>query len=98
MTWTVQTTDLRRRSRDILDRVRLKREAAIIQSYNTPQAVLIPYEEFQNYAKWRIANAKRVAWLSELRRIAEDVSARAALSESEASDLVNEAIRETRET
>lgn len=97
MTWTVQATDLRRRSRDILDRVRLKREAAIIQSYNTPQAVLIPYEEFQNYAKWQAANEKQAAWLSELQRIAENVSARAALSEDEATDLVNEAIRKTRE-
>lgn len=98
MTWIVQATDLRRRSRDILDRVRLKREPAIIQSYKTPQAVLIPYEEFQNYTKWQTINEKRAIWLSELRRIAEEVSARAALSESEAADLVDEAIRETRET
>ncbi len=95
MTWTVQTTDLRRRSRDILDRVRLKREPVIIQSYNTPQAVLIPYEEFQNYARWQTANEKRALWLSELRRIAEEVSGRAALSEDEAADLVNEAVHET---
>ncbi len=98
MTWTVQTTELRRRSRDILDRVRLEREPAIIQSYNTPQAVLIPYEEFQNYTKWQAASEKRAVWLSELRRIAEEVSARAALSEDKTTDLVNEAIRETRKS
>ncbi len=53
MTWTVQTTDLRRRARDILDRVRLKQEPVIIRSYDTPQAVLIPYEEFPDYVEWR---------------------------------------------
>ncbi len=97
MTWTIQTTELRRRSRDILDRVRLKQEPAIIKSYNTPQAVIIPYQEFQNYKKWQAANEKRAAWLSELRRIALDTSARAALSENKAADLVNEAIHATRE-
>jgi len=71
MTWTAQATDSQRRARDILARVRLKREPV---------------------------NEKRAVWLSELRRIAEDVSTRAALSESEADNLVNEAIHETRES
>ncbi len=98
MTWTVQTTDLRRRGREILDRVRLKREPVIVRSYDTPQAVIIPYEEFEDYREWRAAKEKRAAWLAELRYIAEEVSARAALSEGEASTLVAEAIRATRET
>lgn len=96
MTWAVQTTDLRRRGREILDRVRLKREAVIVRSYGTPQAVIIPYEEFKDYREWRAASGKRAAWLAELRRIAEEVSARAALSEDEASTLVDEAIQATR--
>ncbi len=97
MTWTVQATDLRRRGREILDRVRLKQESVIIRSYGTPQAVLIPYEEFEDYMEWRATSGKRAAWLAELRRIAEEVSARAALSEDEAATLVDEAIRATRE-
>jgi len=97
MTWTVQTTDLRRRAREILDRVRLKREPVIVRSYNTPQAVIIPYEEFQNYMEWRVTSGKRAAWLAELRRIAEEVSTRAALPEDEAAALVDEAIRAARE-
>jgi len=96
MTWAVQTTDLRRRGREILDRVRLKQEPVIIRSYGTPQAVIIPYEEFADYREWRAASGKRAAWLAELRRIAEEVSARAALSDGEAAALVNEALRATR--
>jgi len=96
MTWTVQTTDLRRRTREILDRVRMKGEPVVVRSYDTPQAVIIPYEEFEDYMEWRAASEKRAAWLAELRRIAEEVSARAALSEDEAAALVDEAIQATR--
>ncbi len=51
MTETIQSTDLRRRVREVLDQVRLNREPIIVQSYDTPQAVLIPYEDFEEY--WR---------------------------------------------
>ena len=96
MTWTVQTTDLRRRSREILDRVRLKREPVVVRSYDTPQAVIIPYEEFGAYMEWRAVSQKRAAWLAELRHIVEEVSARAALSEEETAALVDEALWSTR--
>jgi prevent-host-death family protein len=98
MTWTVQTTDLRRRVREVLDRVRMKREPVIVRSYDTPQAVIIPYEDFEDYREWRATSERRAAWLAELRRIAEDVSARAAFSEEEAAALIDEAIRVTQGT
>ena len=98
MTWTVQTTDLRRRSREILDRVRLEREPVGVRSYGTPQAVIIPYEEFEAYTEWRAASQRQAAWLGELRRIAEEVSSRAALSEEETAALVDKALRATRRT
>lgn len=96
MTWIVQTTDLRRRSREILDRVRLKREPVVVRSYDTPQVVIIPYEEFGAFMEWRTVTQKRAAWLAEPRRIAGEVSARATLSEEEAAALVDEALRATR--
>ena len=91
MVETIQSTDLRRRVREVLDRVRLKREAVIVQSYDTPQAVLIPYEDFAAYREWQASRAERQAWLAELRAVAEDVSARAALTEDEASALIDQA-------
>lgn len=96
MTWIVQTTDLRRRVREVLDRVRLEREPAVVRTYDTPQAVIIPYEDFDDYLAWRKTTEKRATWLAELRRIAEEVSARAALSEDEATALIDEAIQATR--
>jgi PHD/YefM family antitoxin component YafN of YafNO toxin-antitoxin module len=91
MAFTVQTTDLRRRSREILDRIRMKKEAAIIQSYDTPQAVLIPYEHYEDYLTWRESREKRAAWMNELRRIAEEVSNRANLADEQIKELIEEA-------
>jgi prevent-host-death family protein len=93
MTETIQSTDLRRRVREVLDRVRLKGEPVIVQSYDTPQVVLIPYEDFETYREWRAERVERQAWLAELRAIAEEVRARAALTEEEAAALIAEARR-----
>ena len=73
--------------------VRFKREPIIVQSYDTPQAVLIPYEEYADYSEWRTGRAQRKAWLAELRAIAEEVSDRAALSDEQAAALIQEAKR-----
>jgi len=91
MLQAIQSTDLRRRVRDVLERVRLKRETFIVKSYNTPQAVILPYEEYEIYQTWQAAQQKRAAWMSELRRIAEQVSEYAALSDKDAQELIDEA-------
>ena len=95
MTATIQSTDLRRRVREVLDRVRREREPVIVRTYDTPQAVLIPYEEFEAYQAWQVGRRERRAWLAELRSIAEEVSTRAALSADDAAALIDEADRET---
>jgi prevent-host-death family protein len=93
MAQTIQSTDLRRRVREVLDRVRIEGEPVIVQTYDTPQAVLIPYADYAAYRAWREGRAERQAWLAELRAIAEEVSERAALTEDEAADLIDEARR-----
>jgi len=92
---SIQATDLRRWVREVLDRVRREGEPIVVRTYDTPQAVLIPYEEFEAYQAWQARRRERVAWLAELRAIADEVSARAALAEDEAGALIAEAIRET---
>jgi PHD/YefM family antitoxin component YafN of YafNO toxin-antitoxin module len=81
--------------REVLDRVRRKQEPVIVRTYDAPQAVLIPYEEFEAYQAWQVRRRERRAWLAELRTIAEEVSARAALSDDQVRALVDEAVRET---
>jgi prevent-host-death family protein len=91
MSLTIQTTDLRRRAREVLERVRVERETFVIKSYNTPQAVILPYEEYEAWQTWRAVQRKRAAWMGELRRIAEQVSEYAALSDEQAQQLIQEA-------
>jgi prevent-host-death family protein len=91
MTKAVQSTDLRRRVREVLDRVRVQRQPVVVYTYDTPQAVLIPYDEYEAYQAWRARQQQRHAWLAELRAIAQEVSDRAALSDDEAAALIDEA-------
>jgi prevent-host-death family protein len=93
MAETIQTTDLRRRVREVLDRVRVQRQSVIVYTYDTPQAVIIPYDDYQAYQAWQERQQQRRTWLAELRAIAEEVSARAALSDDEAAALIDEATR-----
>ena len=76
--------------------MRLKQEPAIVRSYDMSQAVIIPYEDFEDTMEWRKISEKRAIWLEELQRIAREVSARAALAEDEAAALIDEAIEMTR--
>jgi prevent-host-death family protein len=96
MTVSIQTTDLRRRVREVLDRVQQQQEPVIVRSYNTPQVVIIPYEEYEAYQAWQARRSERFAWMTELQAIAEEVSARAALSQEESEALIAEAALETR--
>lgn len=91
MAKSVKSTDLRRRIRQVLDQVLKEGEPVVVQTYDTPQAVLIPYDEYEEYKTWRERRQQRAAWLAELQSIAEEVSARAALTDEEAEALIEEA-------
>jgi prevent-host-death family protein len=91
MSEAIQTTDLRRRVREVLDRVRVQRKSVVVYTYDTPQAVIIPYDEYESYQAWQARQRKRQAWLAELRAIAQEVSARASLSDEDADTLIDEA-------
>ena len=95
MTECIQTTDQRRRVREVLDRVRMQRQSVVVYAYDTPQAVIIPYDEYQVYQAWRDRQRQRQAWLAELRTIAEQVSTYAALSDDEVAALIDEATHKT---
>jgi len=96
MPTTIQATDLRRRVREVLERVRTGKDPVIVRTYDTPQAVLIPYDDYADYQAWRVHRQQTAAWLDELQAIAQEVSARAALSQGEADALIEEAVEATR--
>ncbi|MEA3349320.1 MAG: type II toxin-antitoxin system Phd/YefM family antitoxin [Chloroflexota bacterium] len=96
MITTVQSTDLRRKVREVLDTVQMNGKPVIVRTYDAPQAVLIPYDDFKAYQDWQAQQQKRAAWLDELQAIAEEVSTRADIPGQEADDLIAEAVQETR--
>ena len=95
MTTTIQSTELRRQVRTILNRVQQEEEPVIVQTYNTAQAVLIPYQDFAAYQAWRAQRRKREVWLAELRTIAAEVSSQVTLSADEVDTLLSEAAKES---
>ena len=80
----------------MLDRVRTEQEPVFVQTYDMPQAVLIPYDDFEAYRAMRERRQTHATWLARLQAIAEEVSERAALADEEASALIDEAVHETR--
>jgi prevent-host-death family protein len=90
---TIQSSDLRRRVREVLDRIQRNHEPLIVYKYDSPQAVLIPFDDFEAYQAWLDHRKKRTVWLAELSAIADEVSAGACLTDAEAAALIAEAER-----
>lgn len=95
MTEAIQSTDLRRRVRQVLEQVRTQRQPVIVNTYDTPQAVIIPFEDYQAFQAWQTRQKQQAAWLAELRSIAEEVSSHIDLSDGEINNLIEEAERST---
>jgi prevent-host-death family protein len=95
----IKTTDLRRRTRQVLDWVRVDGEEIIVESYNTPQAVIISYSDYLTYKELERAETRRQALVNELQQIATEVSQRAQeVTDKDVPALVSEAIAAARES
>ena len=53
--------------------------------------MIIPYDEYESYQAWREHQRQHRVWLAELRAIAQEVSARASLSDEDVAALIDEA-------
>lgn len=85
MTITVSTMDMRERLGDILNRVELRNDEYVIQRKGKPMAALVPVARLR-----QMQEAARALILSELAR------ASAAISQSAADKLANEAKHRSR--
>jgi hypothetical protein len=50
---TIQSTDLWRQPREMLDRAGPEQEPVIVHTYHTPQAVIIPHDQDAVYQDWQ---------------------------------------------
>jgi len=87
----VSSTELQKKTREIIDWTRVKGEPVVIETYGKPMAALLSYDEYQNYQQYKQARAARFA---RLRQAAAENAAFNKLTEADAMALVEQAKQE----
>lgn len=88
----VTSTELQKKTREVIDWARTRSEAVVIETYGKPMAALLSYDEYQAFLQYKQARAARFA---RLRETAEVNAAANQLSEADAMAVV-EAERQAR--
>lgn len=89
---SIGSTDLRQRLTDILQNVRERREAYIVETFGRPQAAIINLEEYRQFQRFQEEREGFFEWLeaTATRNAAQNVG----LSEEEVLSIIQEARRE----
>jgi len=92
----VSSTELQKRTRDIIDQARTQDTAIVVETYGKPMVVILPYDEYQEYLVFKQRQQEaRSERFARLRRLAEQNAAAAGLSDAEATTLIEEAREES---
>ena len=91
MNKVVSSTELQKNTRTIIDIARTRSEAIVVETYGKPMVVILPFEEYQQYLAYKQRQQEeRSARFAQLRRLAEQNAATAALDDAEAAALIEE--------
>jgi PHD/YefM family antitoxin component YafN of YafNO toxin-antitoxin module len=63
MSKVVSSTELQKKTREVIDWARIKGEAVVVETYGKPMAAILSYEEYQTYLQYKQARAQRFARL-----------------------------------
>ena len=91
----VTATELQRNAREVIDQVRVRHEAVVVENRGKPMAAVLPYEEYerwQQYVDQREKDFRRLLELAESK-----MAANQGLNDDEAMALARQAIQEYRE-
>jgi PHD/YefM family antitoxin component YafN of YafNO toxin-antitoxin module len=91
MSKTITSTELQKKTREMIDWTRMEGEAVVIETYGKPMAALVSYDEYQNYLQYKQARIERFA---NLREAAAENVAYNTLTEDEALALVEQVRQE----
>ena len=91
MSKTITSTELQKKTREMIDWTRMAGEAVVIETYGKPMAALVSYDEYQNYLQYKQARADR---FTSLREAAADNAAYNALTDAEAMALIEQTRQE----
>ena len=87
----ISSTELQKKTREMIDWARIKGEAVVVETYGKPMAALLSYDEYQAYQQYKAARAARFA---QLRQAAAGNSALNRLTEEEAMALIEQVRQE----
>lgn len=82
---TISSTELQKKTREMIDWTRMNNEPVIIETYGKPMATLVSYDDYQNYLQYKQARNGRFA---RLQQAATDNAAYNDLTEAEAMALI----------
>jgi prevent-host-death family protein len=92
MEQSIGTTDLRQRLTDILQEVRERREAYIVETFGRPQAAIISIDEYRQFQRFR---EEREAFFERLEAsAARNAERNAGLSDAEVLAIIEQARQE----
>ena len=86
---TVSSTELQKHTRDIIDQTRIQGVSIVIETYGKPMAVLLPFDEYQQYLAFKAKRSERAAGFAALHDLAAQAPAAGTLSDEEADALSN---------
>lgn len=92
---TISSTELQKKTREMIDWTRMNNEPVIIETYGKPMATLVSYDDYQNYLQYKQARNGRFA---RLQQAAADNAVYNALTEAEAMAIIEEARQEVYES
>jgi prevent-host-death family protein len=61
----ITSTDLQKKTREMIDWTRTRGEPVVIETYGKPMAAILSYDEYQAYQQYKQARAARFARLQE---------------------------------
>ncbi len=87
----VSSTELQKRTRDIIDQARTQDVTIVVETYGKPMVVILPYAEYQAYLAFKQRRqAARDERFAQVRRLAEQNAAANGLTDAEAAALIEE--------
>lgn len=90
MSRIISSTELQKKTREVIDWARTRGEPVVVETYGKPMAAILSYDEFEAYQQYKQARANRFA---RVRRAASKNAEASGLTVEEAMTLIDE-IRE----
>ena len=87
MSRVISSTELQKKTREVIDWARTKGEPVVVETYGKPMAAILSYDEYQAYQQYKQARSERFA---RLRSAASQNAASSELTHEQVLSLIDE--------